>query len=97
MKYIIQGDVSTEVGTKREANPATIQEMMGKWQAHNPIGMYFSLSRRRFTIILEAENEDAFFEALHSTWDFFEDYPEVWPVADQNEFPKILQRISPSS
>ena len=59
MKYIVIADVSPEVGTKLEADPASMQEFLGKWQALNPIGMYASLDKRRITVILEAENEDA--------------------------------------
>ena len=66
---------------------------MGKWQAHNPIGMYFSIFRRRVTVILEANNEDAFFEALHATWLITRNYPEVWPVVGADEFPAIMQRL----
>ena len=92
MKYIVQIEVDPDTGTDVEGDPQQIQEMMGKWQAHNPIGMYFSLTRRAITIILEADNEDAFFEALHATWVMSASYPEVWPVADMDEFPALLQR-----
>ena len=93
MKYIIQADVDPETGTELEANPQNIQEMIGAWQAVNPIGMYFSLSARRLTIILEADNEDAFFEPLHKTWVATNSYPEVWPVADAEEFPQFMRRL----
>jgi hypothetical protein len=93
MKYIVNVNISAEVGARLEANPAAIQEMVGNWQAHNPIGMYFSLASRRVTVILDAANEDAFFEALHATWVATESYPEVWPVADLEEFGGILQRL----
>ena len=97
MKYIVIADVSPEVGTKLEADPASMQEFLGKWQALNPIGMYASLDKRRITVILEAENEDAFFEALHATWVVTESYPEVYPVADMEEFGGLLQRIGATS
>jgi hypothetical protein len=97
MKYIVLVDISTEVGEKMEANPAAIQEMIAKWQAEKPIGMYGSLTRRRLTIILDAANEDDFFEALHATWVATESYPEVWPVVDMEEFRGIMQRLGMTS
>ena len=93
MKYIIQAEIDPETGIEVEARPDKLQEMIGKWQALNPIGMYFSLTRRAITIIVDVPNEDAFFEALHYTWGLAKDYPEVWPVTDVDEFPAILQRI----
>ncbi len=92
MKYIIQVEVDPEAGTEAEEQPQQIQEVMGKWQALNPIGMYFSLTRRAVTIIVDVPNEDAFFEALHSTWVLSNSYPEVWPVVDAQEFPDMLRR-----
>ena len=80
-------------GTEVESNPEQIQDIMWKWQAHNPIGMYFSLTRRAMTIILDAPSEDTFFEALHATWVTTNSYPDVWPVAGAEEFPTILQRV----
>ena len=93
MRYIVQIEVDPEIGTDLEENPQQIQELIGKWQAHNPSGMYFGLTRRVLTIILEADNEDAFFEALHASWVATASYPEVWPVADVDEFPAIMQRL----
>ena len=93
MKYIIQADVDPATGTQLEAQPEKIQELIGKWQALNPIGMYFSLHRRRLTIVVEASNEDSFFEALHATWVIAGSYPEVWPVAGADEFPNLMQRL----
>ena len=92
MKYIVQIEVDPDTGTDVEEDPQQIQEIMGKWQAHNPIGMYFGLTRRCITIVLEADNEDSFFEALHATWVVTASYPEVWPVAGADEFPALLQR-----
>ncbi len=92
MKYIVQIEVDPETGAELEAVPVQIQESMGKWQALNPIGMYFSLTRRAVTIILDVPNEDAMFEALHNTWVVTKSYPEVWPVVDGQEFPSLLQR-----
>lgn len=92
MKYLIQIEIDPEIGNELEAAPETIQEVVGQWQAHNPIGMYFSLTRRSITVILDAPNEDAFFEALHTTWRITHDYPDVQPVADAEEFPKLLER-----
>ena len=93
MKYIIQAEVSPDTGNEVEAQPAKIQEMIGKWMALNPIGMYFSLTRRAITIIVDVPNEDAFFEALHATWVVTLDYPDVSPVASAEEFPDLLRRV----
>ena len=71
---------------------AASQDLTSKWQAHNPVGMYFSLTRRSITIILEAESEDRFFEALHATWRITQTYPVVHPVASVEEFPALLKR-----
>ena len=54
MKYIIMADASPEVGKRIEANPAEIMDFTGKWQAHNPIAIYASLTKRRLTVILDA-------------------------------------------
>jgi hypothetical protein len=93
MRYIIQIDLDPETGTDLEAHPERIQEFMGKWQAHNPVGMYFSLTKRRVTIVLDAPNEDSFFEALHASWVVTKSYPEVWPVVNAEDFPAIMQRV----
>ena len=92
MIYIIQAELDPEAGVELEANPDMMQELIGKWQALNPIGHYFSLTRRAMTVILEAPNEDAFFEALHFTWVATNDYPEVTPVAGVDKFPDLLKR-----
>lgn len=97
MKYIIQAELDAATGIDVEAQPEKIQELVGKWQALNPIGMYFSLTRRAITIILDAPNEDRFLEALHATWVLTNDYPDVWPVVDAEEFPALLQRIGVGS
>jgi len=93
MRYIIQIDLDPETGTDLEAHPERIQEFMGKWQAHNPVGMYFSLTKRRVTIVLDAPNEDSFFEALHASWVVTKSYPEVWPVVNAEDFSAIMQRV----
>ena len=93
MKYLIQIEVDTEIGTELERDHQQLDELMGAWQALNPIGMYFALTRRAITIILEAANEDAFFEALHKTWVVSGNYPEVWPVVSGEEFPGMMQRL----
>ena len=54
--------------------------------------MYFSLTRRRVTIALDAPNEDSFFEALHVSWIVTKSHPEVWSAVDVDEFPAIMQR-----
>ena len=92
MKYVIQIEVDPETGVDLEGDPQQIQEIMGKWQALNPLGMYFSLTRRAVTVVVDVPNEDAFFEALHATWVVTRSYPDVWPVVDFEEFPSVLQR-----
>jgi hypothetical protein len=92
MKYVIQIEIDPDTGHEAEKNPKALQELIGKWQVHKPIGMYFSLTRRSVTIIVEAPNEDAFFEAMHETWVVMGTYPDVNPVVSVEEFPKILQR-----
>ena len=93
MKYIIQAEIDPETGLDVEAQPEKLQEMIGQWQALNPIGMYFALTRRAITIIVDVPNEDALFEALHGMWNLGKDYPDVWPVASVEEFPALLQRV----
>ncbi len=93
MKYIVQVEIDPETGIEVEAHPEKIQEWMGKWQALNPIGMYFGLTRRAVTIILDVPNEDAMLEVLRSTWVMTKSYPDVWPVGDASEFPAMMQRI----
>ena len=92
MKYIIQIEIDPDTGVDIEADPAKIQELVGKWQALNPIGMYFHTTRRAMTFIVDVPNEDALFEALHATWVLTKSYPEVSPVADLEEFPNLLKR-----
>ena len=96
MKYIVHMEIDSEAGLEMEANPENLQEWMEKWQVLKPIGMYFSLTRRAATIILDIPNEDAMFEVLHSTWVLTKSYPKVWPVADASEFPAMMQRIRPA-
>lgn len=93
MKYIIQVEIDPDTGAEIESQPEKIQEMVGKWQALNPIGMYFSLTRRSVTIIVDVPNEDAMFEAIHDTWVVANDYPDVSPVVGADEFPSLLARV----
>ncbi len=93
MKYVVQVEISPEVGLEAEGRPQDLQQWIGKWQALNPIGMYFSLTRRAVTIIVDVANEDAMFDALHATWLMAKSYPSVWPAADVSEFPAIMQRL----
>ena len=93
MKYIVQVEVDPDAGDLIEGDPATMQKVLGAWQALNPIGMYVSLTRRAITIIVDLPNEDAMFEALHATWVGASTYPEVWPVATMDEFPGLLRRV----
>lgn len=90
---MVQIEISPEVGAEAEAHPERLQEWVGKWQALNPVGMYFGLTRRVTTIIVDVPTEDAMFEALYSTWVFARSYPKVWPVADVTEFPSLLRRV----
>lgn len=92
MKYVVQVEIDPDAGADAEEEPEKIQELMGKWQALNLIGMYFGVTRRCITIVLDIPNEDAMFEALHATWVLFSSYPEVWPVAGLDEFPNLLHR-----
>ena len=93
MKYLVQIEVDPAMGSELEQDPAAIQKLMEAWQAHNPIGMYVSMTRRAVTVILEAPNEDAFFKTLHATWVTTESYPEVTPIVSAEEFPAIMQRL----
>ena len=92
MKYIVQLEISGEVGIEVEAQPHKIQELVGKWQALNPIGMWFHTSRRAVTVVVDVPNEDAMFEALHASWVLFKDYPTVSAVVGGEEFPSLLKR-----
>jgi len=92
MKYVVLADIDAEVGVDVEAQPEKIQELINKWQAHNLLGFYFSITSRNLTIIIEAENENEFFDALHATWLLTLDYPEVYPVVDVDGFPDLLRR-----
>ena len=93
MRYIVQAEVDPDAGIEIEANMEQMQSVIGAWQALNPIGMYASLTRRAITIIVDVPNEDAMFEALHATWVGTRSYPDVWPVADIEDFPKLLRRV----
>jgi hypothetical protein len=93
LKYIVQVELQPRDGEAVEANPAAIQELLGKWDALKPIGFYFALTRRAVTVIVDAPNEDAIFEALHATWVTTHSYPNVWPVVASDEFPAIMQRL----
>lgn len=93
MKYVIQAEIDPETGIEVEARPDKIQEMVGKWQALKPIGMYFFTTRRAIAVIVDVPNEDALFEALHATWVLTKDYPDVSPVVGVDEFPALLKRI----
>ena len=93
MKYVVQFDLDPETGIQVEAEMGKTQELIQKWQALNPIGFYFSMVRRRGTIIVDVPNEDSMFEALHATWVQMKWYPEVWPVLDLEEFGNVVQRL----
>ena len=91
MKYIIQIETDGETGVEVESEPDKIQEVVGRWQALNPIGMYFSMTRRAITVIVDVPNEDAFFEALHATWVLTKSYADVSLVAGAEEFGSMPQ------
>jgi hypothetical protein len=95
VKYIVHTEIDPETGAEMETQPERTQEWMSIWQSLKPIGMYFGLTRRAATIIVDVPNEDAILEALHSTWVLTKSYPEVWPVADATEFPAIMERFAP--
>jgi hypothetical protein len=88
LKYIIQTDLDPETGAQIETQPDKVQEILGKWQALNPIGMYFSPTRHRATFIVDVPNEDSLFEALHAIWIAMKSSPEnrfSCVVANQND------------
>jgi len=93
VKYIVQVEIDPDTGVEFEETPEEIQKWVGEWQKLNPIGMYFSMTRRAVTIIVDALNEDEMLEALHATWLITRSYPEVWPVVDQSELGGIMQRL----
>lgn len=92
MKYVVQMELDPFTGVEVEANPQNLQAMLGKWQALEPLGMYFSLDRRAITAIVDVPNEDALFEALHAAWVVNKSYPRISPVVSVEEFPQLLQR-----
>lgn len=94
MKYIVQIEIDPDIGAELEEDPELMESFMGTWQKLNPVGMYFSMTRRAATIIVDVPNEDGMFEALHSTWVITRSYPEVWPVAEMADFGSLMQRIS---
>lgn len=94
MKYIVQMEIDPTTEVEVEVPSAKIQEWVGKWQALNPIGMYFCTTRRAVTVIVDVPNEDAMFEALHFSWLVTKAYPTVSPVVDGDQFPDLLQRAS---
>ena len=89
----MQVELDPDVGAEVEENLTDLQQWMGAWQALDPIGMYFAITRRAVTIIVDLPNEDAMFEAIQHTWVFTRSYPEVWPVADSTEFGGLMQRL----
>jgi hypothetical protein len=93
VKYIVNLEIDPENGLEVEAKPEKIQELIGKWQALKPIGMYFALTRRAVTVILDVPNEDAMFEAIHRTWVLIKSYPDIWPVGDAAEYPALMKRV----
>ena len=97
LKYIVQIEIDPDIGAEFEEDPAGIQEFIGKWQALNPIGMYFALTRRAVTVIVDVPNEDSMFEAIHHTWLVTRNYPEIWPVADLEGFGSIMHRLGMTS
>ena len=94
MIYIVQNEVSPEQGTAMESNRQAIQDLIGKWQALNPIGMYFAITRRAMANIVDAPNEDALLEVLHNTWVVTNSYLSVTPVATSERFGEMAQRVA---
>jgi hypothetical protein len=94
MIYIVQSEVSPEQGTAMESNRQAIQDLIGKWQALNPIGMYFAITRRAMANIVDAPNEDALLEVLHNTWVVTNSYLSVTPVATSERFGEMAQRVA---
>ena len=93
MKYVVQMELPPEFAPEVEQTPQQMEEWIGKWQALNPIGMYFHLTRRAVTVIVDVPDEDALFEALYASWILGKTYPSVSAVADVSEFPKLLERV----
>ena len=94
MKYIVQVEFGGDNDVEQQpGGPAKLQEWIGKWQALNPIGMYFSITRRAVTIIVDLPNEDGMFEALYSTWQLTKSYPAVTPAVGAEEFGAIMGRL----
>ncbi len=54
--------------------------------------MYFGLTRRAITIIVDVPDEAAMVEDLHGTWVGARSYPQVWSVGDAAELPALLKR-----
>jgi hypothetical protein len=94
LHYMIQVEVDPNIGSELEGNPKDLHEWIGSWQSLDVKGMYFAITRRAVTIIVDAPNEDAFFEQLHASWVITGSYPEVWPVATADQFPAMMQRVS---
>ena len=94
MKYLVQVEIDASNDVELQpGGPAKLQEWIGKWQALNPIAMYFSLTRRSVSIIVDLPNEDGMFEALFDTWNITKSYPTVTPVVGVDEFGAIMQRL----
>ena len=55
--------------------------------------MYFPLTRRSVTIIVDLPNEDGMFEPLYDTWQITKTYPAVTPIVGAEEFGSIMQRL----
>lgn len=94
MKYLVQVEIAADNDLEQQpGGPARLQEWIGKWQALTPIGMYFSITRRSVTIIVDLPNEDAMFEVLYETWQITKSYPAVTPIVGAEEFGSIVQRL----
>jgi len=94
MKYLVQVEIGADNDVEQQpGGPAILQEWIERWQALNPIGMFFSLTRRSVTVIVDLPNEDAMFEALYDTWQITKSYPAVTPVVGADEFGAIMQRL----
>ena len=93
MKYVVQGEIGAENVIETEVGRPRIEQWIGKWQALNPIGMYFNITRRAYTIVVDVPDEDALFDALYDSWVLTRSYPSVSPVVGLDEFGSIMKRV----
>ena len=73
MKYVVQMELPPEFAPEVEQTPQQMEEWIGKWQALNPIGMYFHLTRRAVTALPVSSLLRSIAATVH-------DYYEVKPI-----------------